>query len=131
MIEKKRRGRPPVEGVAMTGAERTRRWREKKKNAEYQKLSRWQKQELRWLEAGKSVRDEMRKAIAKTLKRHPKVVREYLTELTALRASAKLAIEMAGRGAFAPESLNFIVKKHDELRALLVELESCLSSYSP
>ena len=120
MKDKKKRGRPPKDGEPMTGAERTREWRERKREEERQKLSfakrfELQLQEKKWLEREKEKR---RKEIEKTVSRHPKVVKEYLAMAVEYRTILKLSIEAAERGLFSPESLSIIKIRKEEIDLL-------------
>ena len=60
------------------------------------------------------------------VKKTPKGVKEYLDVMSAYRKSIRFTIDYAKRDRFAPEWKQFIVKRHDELRQLLDELEESL-----
>lgn len=126
-METKRRGRPPKHGEAMTGAERTQRWREKKR-AEQRRANPklyWQQQEHSWLSSDKKRRLE---AIEKTVKRHPKVMKEYLVAAINHRALLKLAVEQAKRGMFSSESIALVEKTHAEIAELMDTLQDAIKA---
>ena len=119
-------GRPPKHGEAMTGAERTREWRERKQANEsrQERRRRFQRQQLRWLRQSNK-RDRLAE-IEGTLKQHPKVMREYLTALFEHRTMLRLAIQAAKRDLFSPESVHKITKEHALTAELLADLDEVL-----
>ena len=128
MEAKKGRGRPPKYGEAMTGAERTRKWRERKAREQRRTdhpVNYWQVQEIKWLSYTQKAR---LKAIEKTLARHPQIVKEYLTAAIEHRTRLKLAVAAAQRGAFSPESVAFVRKQHAEIEQLMTDLIAAIET---
>lgn len=87
----------------------------------------WQGQELEWLRRAPERREQVKREIERTVKRHPKVAKEYLAAQTEYRTFLKLAVEAASRGLFSPESVHLIEGRIDELRQLHDQLMTMLS----
>jgi len=80
--------------------------------------------ELREARAEKRHEERKGRADTKTVKEHPKVVKEYFDAVHQYRDGLKLAIMSAQRGMFAPEAMQMVRTRHDELRSLMAELEN-------
>ena len=124
MEEKRKRGRPPKHGdYPMSGAERTRQWRENKRARETgeRKKRAMQQQEAGWAEVRNA--RARRKFIEKTLANRDGFVKEFLTVAVDYRHILKLARLAVQEGKFAPETLNIVQTRHDEIRLLMADLE--------
>jgi len=121
MEEKRKRGRPPKFGEAMTGAERTQLYRERKRIREH-KFD-FQNQEVKW---AKQKREKRKAELKKTIRMNDSVVKEYLTEAKLYRFSLKMALTAIKDDKFSPESYNIINKFHKEILFLQDELNKQL-----
>jgi hypothetical protein len=53
-------------------------------------------------------------------------VAEYYEAVKQYREALRLAMQAAKRGKFAPEGINLLTKKHDEIREMMEELEEMI-----
>lgn len=80
--------------------------------------------ELRQAEAAKRAAARQEKQTGKEVKQEHHGVAEYFDALKAFRSRLQLTLEGSKREHwFAPESINLMRKKHDEIRALMAALE--------
>jgi hypothetical protein len=56
----------------------------------------------------------------------PRAVAEYYEAVKQYREALRLAMQAAKRGKFAPEGINLLTKKHDEIREMMNELEEMI-----
>jgi hypothetical protein len=67
-----------------------------------------------------------RKGDAKIVNETTTATKDYYDQLKGFKTSIDLAIKNAEVGKFAPEGKNFMIKKHNEIRSLLKQLEELL-----
>jgi len=62
----------------------------------------------------------------RVIKEIPKAVKDYFNAMSDYKEELKLALEVAKRELFSPESINIISKKHEELRSMMNTLEGLI-----
>ena len=62
----------------------------------------------------------------RVIKEIPKAVKNYFNAMSDYKDELKLALEVAKRELFSPESINIISKKHEELRSMMNEIEETI-----
>jgi len=62
----------------------------------------------------------------RVIKEIPKAVKDYFNAMSEYKDSLKVALEVAKRDLFSPESINIISKKHEELRSMMDNLEDMI-----